>query len=102
MKLDKRLFAVLGLTLAGTMLWADLSWAQGRRGGGGPGCPMGQTSQGTGQGQGQGQGNLNCPNYPGYGNSPQGSGGKGRGFQGQRGPGQNAPSPPANPSNVTQ
>jgi len=101
MKLDKRLFAVLALTLAGVLLWANLSWAQGR-GGGGPWCQLNQTTQDTGQGQGQGRGNADCPNYPGYRNGPQGRGAKAQGNQGQRGPGQNAPTTPANPGNVTQ
>ena len=105
MKLDKRMFWSLGLALAlaGIILWANLSWAQ-CRGGGGPGqvCPVNQTSQNTWQGQGRGQGNTNCPNYPGYRNGPQGRGANAQGFQGQQGPGRNAPNPPANPTNATQ
>ena len=102
MKLDKRLFVGLILALAGTMLWANLSWAQGRQGGGGggPWCPVNQTSQNTWQGRGQG--NTDCPNYPGFRRGPQGRGGNAQGFQGQQGPGRNAPNPPANPPNVTQ
>jgi hypothetical protein len=89
MKINKMLLAGLGLALAGTMLWADLSWAQGRGGGGrGAGCPWNQTSQNTwqGQGQGRGQGNPNCPYYPGFRRSQaQGQGPYAQGFQGHRG-----------------
>jgi hypothetical protein len=101
MKLDKRMLVGLVLALAGTMLWANLSWAQ-CRGGGGPGgvCPVTPTSQNTVQGQGQG--NTNCPNPPGYRKGPQGRGADAQGFQGQRGPGRNAPNPPANPPNANQ
>jgi len=102
MKLDKGLFLILSLTLAGVLLWANLSWAQGRGGGGGPWCQANQASQDAWQGQGPGRGNANCPNYPGYRNCPRGQGAKAQGFQGQRGPGQNAPDTPANPGNVTQ
>jgi len=106
MKLEKRIFwsLALALALAGIILWANLSWAQGRQGGGGggPWCPLNQTSQNTWQGQGQGPGNTNCPNYPGFRRGPQGRGGNAQGFQGQQGPGRNAPNPPANPPNVTQ
>jgi len=81
MKLNKMLLIVLGLALAGTMLWADLSWAQGRGGGRGAGCPWNQTSQNTWQGRGQG--NPNCPNYPGFRRSQvQGQGADAQGFQG--------------------
>jgi hypothetical protein len=104
MKLDKRLFTVLALTLAGAMLWANLSWAQGRGRGNGPWRQGNQATQDTGPGQGRGwgRGNANCPNYPGYQNCPQGYGAKAQGNQGQRGPGRNAPTTPANPGNATQ
>jgi len=103
MKLDKRLFAILALTLAGVMLWANLSWAQGRGGGGGgPWCQLNQATQDTGPGPGRGRGNANCPNYPGYRNGPQGPGANAQGNQEQRGPGQNASTTPANPGNATQ
>ncbi|MHB8068040.1 MAG: hypothetical protein ACYDIC_09080 [Desulfobaccales bacterium] len=93
----------LALALAGIILWANLSWAQ-CQGGGGPGalCPVNQTSQNTLQGQGQGQRNTGSPTNPGYRGGPQGRGAKAQGFQGQRGPGRNAPNPPANPPNATQ
>lgn len=105
MKLGKRMFwsLALALALAGIILWSNLCWAQGRQGGGGPWCPVNQATQ-TSQDtwQGRGQGNTNCPYYPGVRRGPQGRGGNARGFQGQQGPGRNAPNPPANPSNVTQ
>ncbi len=103
MKLNTRMVwsLALALALAGIILWANLSWAQ-RRGGGGPGafCPVNQAPQNTVQGQGQG--NANCPNYPGYRGGRQGRGANAQGFQGQRGPGRNAPNPPANQPNATQ
>lgn len=79
-----RLITGLVLALAGTMLWANLSWAQGRGGGRGPGCPYNQTSQDTWQGRGPG--NPNCPNYPGFRNRGQGRGMNMQGFRGPRGP----------------
>ena len=103
MKLNTRMVwsLALALALAGIILWANLSWAQ-YRGGGGPGalCPVNQTPQNTVQGQGQG--NANCPNYPGYRGGRQGRGANAQGFQGQRGPGRNAPNPPASQPNATQ
>lgn len=105
MKTNKRLVTGLVLALAGTMLWANLSWAQGRGGGRGPGCPVNQTSQNTWQGRGQG--NPNCPNYPGF-RGPQGQGqGQGQGpnaqgFQGSRGPQGRGQNPQANSPNVNQ
>ncbi|MEW6660108.1 MAG: hypothetical protein AB1424_15735 [Thermodesulfobacteriota bacterium] len=103
LKIDKRLWVGLVLALAGTMLWANLSWAQ-CRGGGGPGgvCPVNPTSQNTVQGQGRGQGNANCPYYPGYGKGAQGRGAKAQGSQGQQGAGRNTPNPPANQPNAGQ
>jgi hypothetical protein len=87
MKINRMLLAGLGLALAGTMLWADLSWAQGRGGGGrGAGCPWNQTSQNTWQGQGRGQGNPNCPYYPGFRSQGQDQSPYAQGFQGPRGP----------------
>lgn len=101
MKLDPRMVwsLTLALALAGIILWANLSWAQ-CRGGGGPGalCPVNQTPQNTVQGQG----NANCPNYPGYRAGRQGRGANAQSFQGQSGPGRNATNPPANPPNATQ
>lgn len=88
MKNNKRLVTGLVLALAGTMLWANLSWAQGR-GGGGPWRPMNQTSQNAWQGRGQG--NAYCPNYPGFRNRGQGRGmnAQGQGPRGPRGRGMN-------------
>jgi hypothetical protein len=105
MKTYKRLVTGLVVALAGTMLWANLSWAQGRGGGGrGPWCPVNQTSQDTwqGQGQGQGQGNPNCPNYPGYRGRGQGRGTNAQGFQGPMGPQGRGMNPQANNPNVNQ
>jgi hypothetical protein len=109
MKLGKRRFLILALILAGVLLWANLSWAQGRGDGRGPWCQLNQGNQATqdtgpgqGRGWGRGRGNANCPNYPGNRNCPWGRGAKAQGFQGQQGPGQNAPNTPANPGNVTQ
>jgi hypothetical protein len=85
MKINKMLFAGLGLALAGTMLWANLCWAQGRGGGRGAGCPWNQTAQNTWQGRGQG--NPNCPNYPGFRRSQaQDQGPYAQGSRGPRGP----------------
>lgn len=81
---NNRLVTGLVLALAGTMLWANLSWAQGRGRGRGPNCPLNQTSQNTWQGRGQG--NVNCPNYPGFRNRGKGRGMNAQGFQGSRGP----------------
>lgn len=112
MKLDKRLIPILALTLAGVFLFADLSSAQRRGGGGGPWCQLNQASQDTGAGSGRGQGwgrgrgrgrgNANCPNYPQYRNCPQGAGAQGQNFQGQGGSGQKAPNTPGNQGKVTQ
>ncbi len=98
MKIDNRLFSGLALALAGTMFWANLSWAQGRWGGGpGPWCPLNQTSQDTWQGRGPG--NPDCPNYPGYRTRGQGMGMNTQGFQGARGPqGRGMNSQPNNPN----
>ena len=106
MKDKRRLVIGLVLAVAGTMLWADLSWAQ-CRGGGGAGqlCPVNQTSQNTWQqGQGQGQGNPNDPTTPGFRGRGQGRGGAnaqgaGRGSGGPQGRGMN---PQANTPNNTQ
>jgi hypothetical protein len=85
MKINKRLIIGLFLAVAGTLLWANLSWAQGR-GGGGPGqlCPVNQTSQDTWQGRGQG--NPNCPATPGLRGSGQGRGANAQGQGTGRGP----------------
>jgi|GEM_PF-4598867 hypothetical protein len=101
----KRLHTSLALVLAGSLLWAPLSWAQ-CRGGGGPGaggvCPVNQSGQKTWQGRGQGNGN--CPYYSGYGRGSQGRGrgANAQGFQGQRGQGRNAPNTSANQPNASQ
>lgn len=55
MKLDKRLFAILAWTLAVVLLWANLSWAQGR----------GAKAQGFQGQQGPGQNAPNTPANPG-------------------------------------
>lgn len=102
MKINKRLVTGLVLALAGTMLWANLSWAQGRGGGGGrgPWCPVNQTSQDTWQGRGQG--NPNCPNYPGYRGRGQGRGMNSQGFQGPMGPQGKGPNTQANNPKLNQ
>jgi hypothetical protein len=101
MQIKKRLITALILALAGTMLWANLSWAQGRGGGRGAGCPWNQTNQNTWQGRGQG--NANCLNYPGFrGGRGQGQGPNAQGFQGQRGPQGSGQNPQVNNPNVTQ
>jgi len=103
MKDKRRLVLGLVLAVAATMLWANLSWAQ-CRGGGGAGqlCPVNQTSQNTWQGQGQGQGNPNCPVTPGMRGR-----GQGRGANAQQSPGSGGPqgrgmNPQANTPNNTQ
>jgi hypothetical protein len=100
MKIDKRLWVGLVLALAGTMLWANLSWAQCRGGGPGGVCPVNQNPQKTWQGQAPGH--TQCPYYPGYHSGPQGRDAKTQGAQGERGPGRNAPNPPAAPPNASQ
>lgn len=82
------------LALAGIMIFADLSWAQGRGGGGGPYCPAYQTSQAGGGGLGPGY--QNCPNYPGYTKSGQGWSSY---SQGRRGPRRGLRANPPNSSN---
>ena len=84
MKNRRCLTICMVLALAGSLLFAFPSFAQGRRqggtggGGGGP-C-------GWGPGPGQGPGAANCPNYPGNPNGPRyGAGGSGPGSQGSRG-----------------
>jgi hypothetical protein len=76
MKKNSWLIALLALLLAGTLTWADLSYAQPAQrgqGGGGRGqatCPA--------WGSGQGSGNATCPNYPGYQQRGRGAGRKGQ------------------------
>jgi len=102
MKINKRLAVFLALALAGAMLWANLSWAQGRGGGRGPGGPYkNQSSQNTWQGRGQG--NPNCP-YPGFrgGSQGQGQGPSAQGARGPRGPQGKGANPQTNYPDVNQ
>lgn len=59
MKKHTWLLALPALLLAGTLTWADLSYAQPAQRGRGKGAVT------QGAGRGQGRGNANCPNYPG-------------------------------------
>ncbi len=88
------------LALAGIMIFADLSWAQGQGGGGGPYCPAYQTSQSGGRGRNPGY--QNCPNYSGYCRNGQGWGSSSQGRQGpRRGLRANPPNPQTNAPEVT-
>jgi hypothetical protein len=58
MKSHRWLTISVALALAGVMLWAAPTLAQGRG--------KGQWGQGWGCGQGQGVGSNTCPNYPAY------------------------------------
>jgi len=96
-RMKKRLFTGLVVALAGTMIWANLSWGQGQgQGPGGGGCCAGGAGS-PGVCQVQGQGAPNCPNPQGNPNRAQRRGQKARDLQGQGGAEQKAPSPPANP-----
>ncbi|MBM4293344.1 MAG: hypothetical protein FJ126_00350 [Deltaproteobacteria bacterium] len=85
MKTPKWLAGCLALILGGTLMGADLSYAQAR--GQGAWCP---NFAFRGGGQGRGPGNVNCPNYPGFQRrqGPAWSGNpQGRGPRGSRGGG---------------
>jgi hypothetical protein len=104
MKKQKALTTIIALALAGTMLCAGPTLAQGRgQGQGGQGYQGRGCRQGQGQGQGQGQRYANCPNYqsqncPRYGNTtPMGKAGR-RGPQGGGGNNQSNPQPSAPPA----
>lgn len=86
MKNKKRLLAVLALTLAGAMLWANLSWAQAQGGA----CPAAKSPAGGVCTVAPGQGGVctvapppHCPQV------------KQQGVQGQESEGQKAPEPAA-------
>ena len=87
MKNNKRLFAGLALTLAGAMLWANLSWAQAQGGGA---CCAAKAPAGGVCTLAPGQGGVctvapppNCPHV------------KQQGAQGQGSEGQKTPEPAA-------
>lgn len=76
MKKPMWLFTLTALFLAGTLTWADLSYAQPAQRGSQGGGPV----QGTcpAWGSGQGSSNTTCPNYPGYQQRARGKGRKGQ------------------------
>ena len=87
--------------LAGTILWAGLSWGQGQGQGAGPRGGSGQCAGGVCRVPEQGA--PVCPNNPG---TPpccaRNQGPKGKGPQGQGGPGKKDPNPPATPPAETK
>jgi hypothetical protein len=85
----------LALMVAGTLLGADLGWAQ-AQGGGPQNCPQYQGAQGRGQGRGPNY--QNCPNYQANANCPQGQVCNLRGRRGPRGGGANNPTSTPNPA----
>ena len=70
MKKHTWLIALTALFLAGTLTWADLSYAQPAQ----RGRSQGAVTQGAGRGRGPG--NATCPNYPGYQKRGRGGAGK--------------------------
>jgi len=83
MKKQKSLLTMIALALAGTIVWAAPTLAQGR--GQGQQCQGGVCRQG--QGQVQGQGKANCPNYQSR-NCPRSGDAASQGKAGRRGRGQ--------------
>jgi len=71
MKTSRVLMTLTALGLAGTLAWAEPSFAQ--QGQGGP--PRGR---GQGAGPAWGAGSATCPNYPGYQKRLRGGAGKGQ------------------------
>jgi hypothetical protein len=103
MKKQKSLTTIIALALAGAMLWAAPTLAQGQgKGQGGQGSQVRGCWQG--QGQGQGQGNATCPNYQSQ-NCPRYGGTTSQGNAGRRGRGagrNNQPNPQPSVPPATQ
>lgn len=99
MKSSRWLATCLALALAGSMVWTEAGWAQGR--GGGPRGVANQDSQGAGPDRGPNY--QTCPNYPGFQNCPQGQGIYPQGRRGARRGGRaNQPTPQTNQTNPSE